>query len=115
MSPQQKQAGDLVLADKGFLIHDLVPTGVSVNIPPFLEHRKFTESEIKLTRKIASCRIHVQWGNARLKHFNIFNFIPSYLRGHAEKLEKLFAASVNLQFPLIKEVIEELSDYTNLE
>ena len=27
---------DLVLADKGFLIQDLVPDGVSVNIPPFL-------------------------------------------------------------------------------
>lgn len=29
------KAGDLILADKGFLITDIVPTGVSVNIPPF--------------------------------------------------------------------------------
>lgn len=29
-------AGDLILADKGFLINDIVPHGVSVNIPPFL-------------------------------------------------------------------------------
>ena len=37
-------AGDMVLADKGFVIQDLVPNGVSVNIPPFLKqwviHRK---------------------------------------------------------------------------
>lgn len=26
--------GDLILADKGFLIQDIVPKGVSVNIPP---------------------------------------------------------------------------------
>lgn len=29
------KAGDLILADKGSLINDIVPTGVSVNIPPF--------------------------------------------------------------------------------
>ena len=27
-------AGDMVSADKGFVIQDLVPNGVSVNIPP---------------------------------------------------------------------------------
>ena len=26
-------AGDLILADKGFTIHDLMPQGVSVNLP----------------------------------------------------------------------------------
>ena len=31
----QLSTGDLVLADKGFLIQDIVPNGVSVNIPPF--------------------------------------------------------------------------------
>ena len=30
-------AGDTVLADKGFFIQDLVPNGVSVNIPPFFK------------------------------------------------------------------------------
>ena len=46
-------AGDLILADKGFLIQDLVPRGVSVNIPPFLN--KFTESEAQATKSIARC------------------------------------------------------------
>ena len=31
-------AGDMVLADKGFVIQDLVPNGVSVNIQPFLNN-----------------------------------------------------------------------------
>ena len=30
--------GDLVIADKGFLIQDIVPDGVAVNIPPFLNN-----------------------------------------------------------------------------
>jgi len=30
-------AGDTVLVDKGFVIQDLVPNGVSVNIPPFFK------------------------------------------------------------------------------
>ena len=35
--------GDLILADKGFLIQDIVSNGVSVNIPPFLEYGKFNK------------------------------------------------------------------------
>ena len=34
----------LNFADKGFLIHDIVPSDVAVNIPPFLNQGKFTES-----------------------------------------------------------------------
>ncbi|XP_068742187.1 uncharacterized protein [Montipora capricornis] len=68
-------AGDLVLADKGFLIQDLVPNGVSVNIPPFLNHGTFTESEARATKAIAKCRIHNERVNARLKDFKILSFI----------------------------------------
>ena len=97
-------AGDLILADKGFLIQDIVPDGVTVNIPPFLNKAKFTENEIKMCEKIARCRIHVERANARLKDFKILNFIPAYLRCYAEILVKLCAALVNLQYPLINEI-----------
>ncbi|XP_068680916.1 uncharacterized protein [Montipora foliosa] len=99
-------AGDLVLADKGFLIQDLVPNGVSVNIPPFLNNGTFTESEAQATKAIAKCRIHVERANARLKDFKILSFIPSYLRCHADIIFQLCASLVNLQFPLIKEGCE---------
>ena len=69
--------GDMILADKGFLIQDIVPRGVSVNIPPFLNNGTFTESEAKATKAIARCRIHVERANARLKDFRILSFIPS--------------------------------------
>lgn len=78
--------GDLILADKGFLIQDIVPKGVSVNIPPFLQIGKFTASDIRATKNIAKCRIHVERANAQLKDFKILNFVPPYLRCYADKV-----------------------------
>jgi len=98
--------GDLILADKGFPIQDIVPKGVSVNIPPFLQHGKFTESEAKVTKSIGKCRIHVERANARLKDFKILTFVLPYLRCYMDKVFQLCAALVNLQFPLIKEGCE---------
>lgn len=40
------QPGDLILADKGFLISDL-PSGVNLNIPPFLVSPQFSPSEVE--------------------------------------------------------------------
>jgi len=40
------QVEDLVLAEKGFLISDIMPPGTSLNIPPFLMTPQFTLSEI---------------------------------------------------------------------
>lgn len=100
--------GDMILADKGFLIQDIVPHGVSVNIPPFLNGGTFTESEARATKAIARCRIHVERANARLKDFRILSFIPSYLCCYADVLFQLCAALVNLQFPLIKEGCEDM-------
>ena len=79
-------AGDMILADKGFLIQDILPNGVSVNIPPFLNSGTFTESEAKATKAVAKCCIHIERANARLKDFRIFSFIPSYLRCYADIL-----------------------------
>ena len=95
--------GELILADNGFLIQDIVPKGVSVNIPPFLQNGKFTASEIRAAKNIAKCRIQVERANARLK---ILNFVPPYLRCYADKVFQVCAALVNLQFPLIKEGCE---------
>lgn len=90
--------GDLILADKGFFIQKIVPEGVSVNIPPFLNHGKFSKSEVKVTKNIAKCRIHVERANARLKDFQVLSFIPPYLKCYAEKIVKLCAALVNQSY-----------------
>ena len=86
------------------MISDIVPQGVSVNVPPFLYNGKFNTSEIKMTKAIAKCRIHVERANARLKDFKILAFIPPYLKCYAEIVLKLCAGLVNLQNSLIKEI-----------
>ena len=72
--------GDMIMADKGFLIQDVLPNCVSLSIPPFLNNGVFTESGAKATKSIARARIHVERANARLKKFKILSFVPSYLR-----------------------------------
>lgn len=47
------------MADRGFLIHDLLPPGVSLNIPPFLCSEQFTTAEALETESIAKARVHI--------------------------------------------------------
>ena len=55
------EKGDSIMADRGFDIEaDLIPLGVKLNIPPFLEGKmQLSEKEIVETRRIASLRINV--------------------------------------------------------
>ena len=92
--------GDLIIADKGFLIQDILPSGVSLNIPPFL-HNQFTPSEVLRTEEIGSARVHVERVNARIKNFRILNFIPHHLRIHLPILVRVIATLVNFQCSLI--------------
>ena len=96
------QTGDLILADKGFLIQNILPPGVSVNIPPFLSNPQFTENEIKCTKSIAICRIHVERAIQRIQVFKILACIPQELRTHIDIVFQLIACLINLQTPLIK-------------
>ncbi|KAG5860807.1 hypothetical protein JTB14_030812 [Gonioctena quinquepunctata] len=41
----QLAAGDLILANKGFLIRDILPPGVMLNLPPFLTTAQFTPQQ----------------------------------------------------------------------
>lgn len=53
--------GDSVMADKGFTISDVLPLGVSLNIPPFLGgSRQMPPEEVMKTQEIARLRIHVE-------------------------------------------------------
>lgn len=107
---QQLVTGDLVLADKGFLISDLLPQGVSLNIPPFLCTAQFTAEEVIKTRTIAKARIHVERAINRMKIYTILNRIPATLLPHASIVFQVCAALTNFQYPLIKEV-ERMYDY----
>ena len=72
--------GDSVMADRGFLIEDILPEGVSLNIPPFLDgHEQFDPHELVQTRRIASVRIHVERAIERVKNYRILSFLPATL------------------------------------
>ncbi len=104
---QQLVAGDLILADKGFTIHKLLPSGVNLNIPPFLIGKsQFTKEEARLCSKIARARIHVERANAIIKNFDILNYIPANLRSLSTVIFQLCCCLVNLQAPLLAEISE---------
>ncbi|XP_050315255.1 uncharacterized protein LOC126749581 [Anthonomus grandis grandis] len=102
----QMVAGDLILADKGFLIKDLLPAGVSLNIPPFLTTAQLIESQVYETQQIAKARIHVERAIRRIKCYNILQQVPSYYISQISIIFQLCATLTNFQYPPIKEVQE---------
>eukprot|EP00117_Sycon_ciliatum_P015780 scpid88479/ scgid15497/ Putative nuclease HARBI1; Harbinger transposase-derived nuclease len=62
------ESGDVVMADRGFLIGDLLPDGVSLVTPSFMEDRpQLPLPEEAASRKLSSCRIHVERIIRRIK------------------------------------------------
>lgn len=98
----QMVGGDLVLADKGFLLHDILPQGVSVSIPPFLTTEQFTREQVAETTRIARARIHVERAIQRLKIYKILLFIPASYRPKATKIFQVCACLANFQTPIIQ-------------
>lgn len=96
--------GDMVMADKGFTISDLLePLGVGLNIPPFVGSRsQQNPSEVIETQEIASERIHVERAINKIKNFHIFNHvIPLSLTGSLNQMWTVCAMLTNLQNPII--------------
>ena len=66
------EPGDELMVDLGFDIGDDLPTGVTLNILPFLDGKpQLSVEEKNLTRKIASVRVHVERAIARIKNYRI--------------------------------------------
>lgn len=101
---EQLEPGDLILADKGFLISNILPVGVTLNIPPFLQTPQFTAEQIRRTQCIARARIHVERAIRRMKCFKILGLIPENMFMYGSTIFKAVAGLTNLQYPLIREV-----------
>ncbi|XP_077981440.1 uncharacterized protein LOC144436508 [Glandiceps talaboti] len=55
------QPGDDIMADRGFVIRDLLALrGATLNIPPFAHGKQLSTAAVTKTRRIASARIHVE-------------------------------------------------------
>ena len=60
------------MTQSGFIIQDLLPLGVSLNIPPFLDgQQQLPPEQIQSGRRIASLRIHVERAIGRIKVYSI--------------------------------------------
>ncbi|XP_041966785.1 uncharacterized protein LOC125303093 [Alosa alosa] len=97
------EEGDMVMADKGFLIKDLLSERqVSLVIPPFLgPSGHFTADEVRKTQAIARLRIHVERAIRRIKEYHILDkVLPMTLVGSVNQLWSVCALLTNFQGPL---------------
>ena len=98
------EAGDAVMADKGFNIADILEVkGIALNIPPRKSTEQFNDLELVETRRIASLRIHVERAFRRLKSFKIMNSIPNNMAGLSSELFYICAILSNFQPPLVSD------------
>ena len=67
------------MLDRGFTVEDLLPLGVSMNIPLFLGNKgQMSPEEVVETQSIASLRIHVERGKNKMKKFHIWDSIVPF-------------------------------------
>ena len=97
------EANDSVMADKGFTIQDLLPVGVSLNIPPFLgSSAQMPAEDVVKTQEIASLRIHVERAINKIKNFHIWDgVVPLSLFGTVNQMWTVCAHLCNVQDPII--------------
>ena len=91
------------MADKGFEIQDILPLGVSLNIPPFLGgNSQMSAEDVVRTQQIASVRIHVERAINKIKNFRIWEgVVPLSLFGFVNQMWTVCAFLCNTQDPLI--------------
>lgn len=97
------EAGDNVMADRGFDIGDLLPQGVHLNIPPFKGSRnQLTAEEVQDTVHIASVRIHVERAIGRIKGYHILDgTLPLSLSHIANQIFTVCSLLTNFLPPLL--------------
>lgn len=102
--------GDEVMADRGFLIRDLLlERRATLNIPPFTKKcswgkgKHLTAHDVLKTKKIAKLRIHVERAIGRLKNYKILSHtIPLKIKPLCNQIVKVCAFLSNCQEPLVK-------------
>lgn len=97
-------AGDVVMADKGFTIEDLLPPDVGLNVPPRVSTKhQMSSSDFFNTANIASARIVVEMKMEQIKNFQILNSVlPLSEAPLSEQIIVLCVALTNLLPPLLK-------------
>ncbi|XP_069109721.1 uncharacterized protein [Argopecten irradians] len=97
------EAGDNVMADRGFEITDILPSGTTLNIPPFKgSSGQLTSEEVEKTMNIASVRIHVERAIGRIKNYHILDgVLPLSLSHIASPIFRVVAHLTCFLQPLV--------------
>lgn len=98
-------SGDSVMADNDFTIEDILPLGVSLNIPPFLGgDSQMSPDKVVETQQIASMRIHVEQAINKIKDFHVWDaVVPLSLFGVVNQMWCICAFLCNVQDPIISD------------
>ena len=96
------ESGDDVMADKGFIIEDLLSgVGAKLIIPPFKRSAQFTKEDTEKTQAIARLRIVVERVIGRIKSNHIWDSpVPLTLMGTVNQIWHNCCVMVNFQGPL---------------
>ncbi|CAC5416186.1 unnamed protein product [Mytilus coruscus] len=96
--------GDVIMANKGFTVEDLLPANVGLNMPPRVSTKKqMSHLEFFKTNSIASARIVVEMKMEQIKNYNILNSRLPISEAHlSEQMIFICAAFTNLLPPLLK-------------
>ena len=87
------------MADKRLTVEDLLPLGVSLNIPLFLGSKG---QEVGETQSSASLRIHVERGINEIKNFHIWDsIVPFTIFGVVNQMWSVCAMLCNFQNSII--------------
>lgn len=98
------EEGDIVMADKGFNIQDLLAIqGVRLIAPPIMRKDNVSACASTLTRRIATKRVHIERMIRKLKSFAILRkCLPLTFKGYISSIVKVVSSLVNLQPRIIK-------------
>ena len=98
------QAGDAVMADKGFNIQDYLALHETVLIaPPIMRKNNVSAGASTATRRVATARVHIERMIRRLKLFNFLRgVIPLTCKPYLSSAVTVCAILVNLQAAIIK-------------
>ena len=98
------------MVDRGFDISNIVPDGVSVNMPPFLAGREqMTAAGTEETMSIASVRIHVERAIGRIKTYHILDgTLPNTLSPYATQIAAVCGLLTNFLPRLLEPAKEPL-------